>query len=297
MNRFPTTAWTPLAPLKVFVLVLLTTFAVEGCIMFLLQYLPHWWRTQLAQGFIDASILTLVMAPVIWWLVVKPLRRLSDSRRELLHAFFAAQELERSRLARDLHDEIGQQLTALLVGLGTLETTQDLAAAKKLAHDLRKVGATAHEEVRRLTKGLRPGVLEDLGLAAAVERLCEEFEQIHGIPVELVTSSNIDLLSLPVEVALYRILQESLTNVARHAQATSVNVSLVRVGNSVTLSVIDDGCGLQESEDETSTSQMFRLGLKSIRERAEMLHGNCIIRSAGGKGMHLEVSIPRPENV
>jgi two-component system sensor histidine kinase UhpB len=297
MNRFPTTAWTPLAPLKVFVLVLLTTFAVEGCIMFLLQYLPHWWRTQLAQGFIDASILTLVMAPIIWWLVVKPLRRLSDSRRELLYAFLEAQELERSRIARDLHDEIGQQLTALLVGLGTLECTPDLLAARKLAHDLRQVGATAHEEVRRLARGLHPGVLEDLGLVAAVERLCEDFEQAHGVGVQLEASATIGLLPLSLELTLYRILQESLTNVARHAQASSVKVSLDRIGKMITLSVADDGRGLQGDPNELSKPGNLNMGLKSIRERAEMLHGDCFIRSVDRGGTLIEVRVPLLEEV
>lgn len=297
MNRFPHTAWAPLAPLKVFGLVLLTTFTVEGCIMFLLQYLPNWSRTQLAQGAIDASILTLVMAPVIWWLVIKPLRRLSDSRRELLHAFFAAQELERSRIARDLHDEIGQQLTALLVGLGTMEAAPDLLMAKKLAHDLRQVGATAHEEVRRLATGLRPGVLEDLGLIAAVERLCEDFEQAHSVTVQLEESGAIGVLSLPVETCLYRILQEALTNVARHAKARSVKVSLARVGKMVILSVLDDGCGLQVVSQKPSRQGNLGLGLKSIRERAEMLHGDCVIRSVNGRGTLIEIRIPLPEKV
>lgn len=297
MNRFPNTAWKPLEPLKVFVLVLLTTFAVEGCIMFLLQYLPSWSRSQLAQGFIDALILTLVMAPVIWWLVVKPLRRLSDSRRELLHAFFGAQELERSRIARDLHDEIGQQLTALLVGLGTMESAPDLPAARRLAHDLRQVGSTAHEEVRRLARGLRPGVLEDLGLVAAVERLCEDFELAHGLNVQLDTSATIGMLPLPIQTSLYRILQESLTNVARHAQASTVKVRLAKVGKMIALSVGDDGLGFQIDSQEPSKQGILSLGLKSIRERTEMLHGCCSICSVEKGGTLIEVEIPLSEEL
>ena len=296
MNKLPTTAWAPLAPLKVFALMLAMTFAVEGSIMLLLPFLPTWTRARPFQGFLDASILTLVMAPVVWLLVVKPLRRLSESRGELLHALFQAQEEERSRIARDLHDEIGQQLTALLVGLGTVEAAHDLPSAKKLAHDLRQVGATAHEEVRRLASGLRPGVLEELGLVAAVERLCEDFEQVHGVAVRLETSASIGALSLPAETTLYRILQESLTNVARHAQANSVDVRLVRTGDMVTLFVADDGRGLQADSNASPRSGTFGLGLKSIRERAEMLHGDCTIRSADSGGVSLEVRIPALEN-
>ena len=110
---------------------------------------------------------------------------------------FESQEQERSRIARDLHDEIGQQLTALLVGLGTVESAKDLQSAQQLAHDLRKVGATAHEEVRRLVRGLRPGVLEELGLAAAIERLCEDFEQVHGVTVRLEAPAAADANNSP----------------------------------------------------------------------------------------------------
>jgi signal transduction histidine kinase len=264
--------------------------------MYLLQYLPDWSNTQLLQGFIDASILTFVIAPVIWWVVVKPLQRLSNSRRELLHALFGAHELERMRIARDLHDEIGQQLTALLVGLGTIEAAHDLPTAQMLAHELRQVGATAHEEVRRLASGLRPGVLEELGLIAAVERLCEDFEETHTIPVRLETSATLNgALELSVQTSLYRILQESLTNVARHAQACSVEVRLTRVGDVITLSIADNGRGLQEDPEGASLLAKNCLGLNSIRERAEMLSGDCIIRSVVSGGTLIQVTIPLPE--
>ncbi len=131
MDKLSIIAWTPKPPLWIFALMLVTTFVVEGAIMLLLPFLPTWSRSPLFQGVLDASILTLVMAPVIWWLVVKPLRHLSESRGHLLHSLFQSQEQERSRIARDLHDEIGQQLTALLVGLGTVESAKDLPSAHK----------------------------------------------------------------------------------------------------------------------------------------------------------------------
>ena len=200
------------------------------------------------------------------------------------------------RIARDLHDEIGQQLTALLVGLGTVESAKDLQSAKQLAHDLRKVGGTAHEEVRRLARGLRPGVLEELGLVAAIERLCEDFEQVHGVTVRLkVTAAASGKLSLPVETSLYRILQESLTNVARHAQANSVNVTLTRTGDMVTLTVEDDGRGMHDISYGLSAPGQRSLGLNSIRERALMLQGDCIIRDAESGGLLVQVTLPAPK--
>jgi signal transduction histidine kinase len=235
------------------------------------------------------------MAPVLWLLVVKPLRRLLESRGQLLHSLFESQEQERSRIARDLHDEIGQQLTALLVGLGTVESAKDLQSAQQLAHDLRKVGASAHEEVRRLVRGLRPGVLEELGLAAAIERLCEDFENAHGVPVRLETPAAADCAqSLPVETTLYRILQESLTNVARHAQASSVAVTLVRTGDTITLSVEDDGRGIHNTAHKSTTPVRAGHGLDSIRERALMLQGDCTILNAEDGGSLIQVTIPAP---
>ncbi len=261
--------------------------------MVLLSLFPAWSRIPLLQGMLDASLLTLVMAPIIWWLVVKPLRRLSESRGHLLHSLFQSQEQERARIARDLHDEIGQQLTALLVGLGTVESAKDLQTAQQLAQDLRKVGGTAHEEVRRLARGLRPGVLEELGLFAAIERLCEDFEQVHGVNVRLKLSAAASgQLSLPVEISLYRILQESLTNVARHAHANSVNVTLIRARDMVTLTVEDDGCGMHDTSYGLSAPGQRSLGLDSIRERALMLQGECTICNAQGGGLLVHVTLP-----
>lgn len=264
--------------------------------MLLLPFLPSWSKTSLFQVILDASILTLVMSAVIWWLVVKPLRRMSDSRAHLLHALILAQEQERSRIARDLHDEIGQQLTAILVGLSAIESARDLYSVQKMVYDLRKVGATAHDEVRRLASGLRPGVLEELGLVSAIERLCEDFQQLHGVAVRLeVLGIDIGKLSLPVETSLYRILQESLTNVAKHAHASSVDVKLTGSGNLVTLSIADDGCGLKGNADEQFSRERRTQGLDSIRERAQMLNGKCLIDSATQGGVLIQVSVDTME--
>lgn len=282
--------------LWIFAVVLATTFAVEGAIMLLLPTLPTWSNFPLFQGILDASILTLVMAPVLWWFVVKPIRRLSESRGQLLHSLFESQERERARIAGDLHDEIGQQLTAILVGLGTIESAKDLPSARNLAHDLRKVGADAHDELRRIARGLRPGVLEELGLAAAMERLCEDFERVHGVAVRLEASAMAgDALTLPVETSIYRILQEALTNVAKHARASSVSVTLTRSGENVKLTVQDDGRGTDNDLSGSTSSTRFCLGLDSIRERARMLGGECTIRSSAGEGLSVHVTIPVPK--
>jgi len=282
-----------MTPTRIFVLVLLLTFAVEGTIMLLSPALPEQVRTSALVGIVDASLLTLVMAPAIWWLVVKPLRRLSEWRGHLLHLLFDAQEHERARISRDLHDEVGQQLTALLMGIGTIETAKDLPTAHAVAHDLRAIGASAHEEVRRLARGLRPGVLEELGLATAIERLCEDFERNHAVTVRLVAPPTACAgLSRPVETSLYRILQESLTNAGRHAAATSVEVILAKDANAVTISIHDDGRGISEEATEGPSTGRQSMGLDSIRERAQMLQGECQIDSPQAGGTHVRVRIP-----
>ena len=292
MNKLPIIAWRPISSLWIFALILVSTFVGEVAIMLLLANLPAWSKKPLFQALLDASILTLVMAPTIWWLVVKPLRLLSDSRAHLLHSLFQAQEQERSRIARDLHDEIGQQLTAMLVGLSTIESAGSLESAQRTAKNLRIVGANAHDEIRRLAKGLRPGVLEELGLVSAVERLCEDFQQLHGIIVRLkVPGPDFGKHSFAVETSLYRILQESLTNVARHSQANSVDITLTRHGYLIVLTIADDGCGMNVNTKESTSDEQWTRGLGSIRERAEMLHGECLIDVAPQGGVLIQVTV------
>src|SRR5438876_193743 len=152
-----------------------------------------------------------------------------------------AQEEERARIARELHDETGQSLTALLVGLRTIEESQTIADATELAQRLREVAAQTLEEVGRLSRGLHPSVLDDVGLAAAVTRHAQDFAHLHGIAVD-VWIDQFDAEPLPplVQTTVYRVLQEALTNVAKHAGARSVNVRLARGEATVELCVRDD---------------------------------------------------------
>jgi signal transduction histidine kinase len=281
------------SPVRLFALLLVITFAVEAAIMVLAPAFLAASVPSLMWALIDAAVLTVVMAPAIWIFVVRPLRYLLESREQLIHSLFHAQDQERSRIARDLHDEIGQQLTAIQIGLGSIEAAHDLARAQQLAHDLRGVGLTAHEEVRRLAAGLRPGVLEDLGLAVAIERLCEDFERMHGLDVQLdMTSECTERLGLLVETTLYRVVQESLTNVARHADATQVQVSLVRGQGILELVIADDGKGMPGSTADQSSRRPQGLGLNSMRERVQMLSGKCTITASSQGGVMIKAVIP-----
>jgi signal transduction histidine kinase len=280
-------------PIRVFVLMLLLVFTIEGAIMLGLPLLPDWARRPIAMDVLDASLLTLALAPAVWILVVLPMRRLLEARGQLLHQLFHVQEQERARIARDLHDEIGQHLTALLVGLKTIESAERLELAKERADELRELTARTHKEVGRLARGLRPGVLEELRLEAAIERVCEDFQAAHHIPVQLkISSAACEGLSSEIEISLYRIVQEALTNAARHAKASAIEVSLLRHDNTIRLQVADRGQGFHPDDATDEARFAGKIGLASIRERASMLGGEFTIHSQRGGGTTLQVAVP-----
>jgi two-component system sensor histidine kinase UhpB len=179
------------------------------------------------------------------------------------------------------------------VGLKTIEAAPDLETARQRADELRELAALAHKEVRRLARGLRPGVLEELRLEAAIARVCEDFQAAHQIPVQLnVAPGACDGLTTSVEIPLYRIVQEALTNAARHANATGIELWLERHENRLTLRVVDRGQGFRPADVEPAAKAAGKIGLASIRERAMMLGGDCTIHSERGKGTTVQVSIP-----
>jgi PAS domain S-box-containing protein len=212
--------------------------------------------------------------------------RQEDLRNRLIEQVMTAQDDERRRIARELHDETGQSLTALLVGLRTIEGSQTAAQAVELARRLRETTAQTLIDVGRLWRGLHPGVLDDLGLAAAVTRHAEEFARAHGIAVNVRTEGlDADGLSALLQATVYRVLQEALTNVARHAGAQSVSVLLVRHATAVDLRVQDDGAGFESGNGG-------RLGLRGMRERAALLGGSVTVDSHPGAGTTITAHIP-----
>lgn len=216
-------------------------------------------------------------------------RSLMEIRQQLLKQLMSAQEDERRRIARDLHDEIGQSLTSLLIGLRTVADATTLEAAREFADDLRRIVVSALEEVRRLARGLRPSVLDDLGLTAALERYAADYAQAHTIAVE-VQAPDPAAGRLPgeVETALYRIAQEALTNTAKHAAAKHVHIVVEQKPEFVQLSVSDDGRGFSCQKPDLDG----RLGLSGMRERAALLNGSVAVESDPGKGTRVTVHIP-----
>lgn len=212
-----------------------------------------------------------------------------------------AQEAERKRIARELHDVTGQSLTGIALGLRGIENTlkEDTVLAMRQLRDLETFSASALDELRQLIADLRPPQLDDLGLAAAVQWYLHEFEKRYGIETTLgLRAPHVERLPAEHEITLFRIVQEALTNVARHAHASRVWVQLEVSPTQVTLSVKDNGQGFDASQilSRTQPAGRYGWGLLNIQERAALLGGRCQIISQPGRGCEVLVCVPLPEH-
>jgi len=207
--------------------------------------------------------------------------------RDSLRRVLAGQELERERLARELHDETGQALTSILLGLKAVEDAPDVSSMRSAAQTLRELVVGTLHDVRRLAVELRPKALDDFGLVAAVERLVQTFSEASGIDVQVEARLGRTRLSPEVETTLYRIVQEALTNVVKHARARRVSILLVRRNASASLVIEDDGTGF-----DPATTREEGLGILGIRERVGLLRGRLTIESSPSGGTTLAVEVP-----
>jgi signal transduction histidine kinase len=207
--------------------------------------------------------------------------------RDALQRVVAAQELERRRLSRELHDETGQALTSILLGLKPLEEALANHPSRPAVAELRELVVTALQDVRRLAVELRPKVLDDFGLVAALERLSEAFTEQTGIRVEFTSAIPVDRLPGEIETALYRVVQESLTNIVKHAHAGRVSILLTRKPSSVAAVIEDDGEGF-----ETGSTRQGGFGLDGMRERLALLDGALQIESSEGSGTTVVAEVP-----
>ncbi|HEY6152057.1 MAG TPA: GAF domain-containing sensor histidine kinase [Gaiellaceae bacterium] len=206
--------------------------------------------------------------------------------RDALQRVVEAQEAERRRLARELHDETGQALTSILLGLKGLEEQLGADDSRAAVADLRELVVSTLQDVRRLAVELRPTALDDFGLVAALERLTESFAEQSRIPVDFQSALPPQRLPEEVETALYRIVQESLTNVVKHAHASRVSVLLTRRNGSVAAVVEDDGRGFDLSEVPDGG-----FGLLGMRERVAALGGRLELES-GESGTTIVAEVP-----
>jgi signal transduction histidine kinase len=202
--------------------------------------------------------------------------------RKAVQSLLEGQELERKRLARELHDETGQALASILLGLKSLEQQVGPEPVARI----RELVGSALDDVRRLTVELRPPALDDFGLQAALERLTSLVGARSGIEIQLSVRSAVGLPP-DQETAIYRIVQEALTNIVKHAKATSVSIIVMASGESVRLVIEDDGDGF-----DPSTVREGALGLVGIRERVAILGGRFELESAPGDGTTIVVELP-----
>lgn len=222
-------------------------------------------------------------------------RQRSQTQQEMLARVIDAQEAERARVARDLHDQIGQSLTSVLLGLrlvdGSLSTGDpDIRDARTHIDEVRALVAHALDEVRQLAFDLRPTVLDDVGLVAALRRLAKDLSERSEVPVDLAVDGVDDETRLQpaIETVVYRVVQESLTNVARHAEASHASVEITVDSRGVRATIADDGVGF-----DVGPGPLRSLGLTGMTERASLVDGHLDIASTPGAGTTVVLEVPR----
>jgi signal transduction histidine kinase len=213
--------------------------------------------------------------------------------RQVRRRVLAAQEDERRRIARELHDQTGQALTSLIAGLGALELRAPSPVTGSAVSELRRVAEETLEEVHDLAVALRPSVLDDVGLIPAVERHCGSFGARFDIAVSF-RHIGMEGPRLPaeMEVAVYRVVQEALTNAARHGRARKAHVLLEREDDRVLLAVADDGQGFDADAWRADAFRGGHLGLRGMEERVHLFGGSFCVDSTPGEGVLIWAQLP-----
>jgi two-component system sensor histidine kinase DegS len=219
-----------------------------------------------------------------------------ENVRAYLQQITRAQEEERKRIARDLHDDVSPDIIILIQRLDNLVSAQrmKLSTLKDNLEEVREQAVKALESLRATAQGLRPRIIDDLGLVAALEWVAEGLERDQKIHVGVETRNMKTALSPEAQILLFRIAQEALNNIRKHARASKVTIRLESKDNSILMTVTDDGQGFEVPERIEGMVSAGRLGLMGMHERARLLNGTLHIKSAPGKGTEVRVSITRP---
>ena len=280
----------PVSPLSTMLLLVGTTFVTEFLLMLTLDRLGEELRRGVTGALLDSVGLVALLAPLFWWLIVRPLRRLGIERGELFLRLLTIQEEERARVARNLHDDLGQSQTALLLGLRGMRQAATLEQTHGQVERLCELARSAIDATRRLARDLSPILLVDLGLAPAIERLCEDLSATVGVRVQPAIELGPERLPPAIELAAYRLVQEAVTNALKHAAASSIVVSVSRRGDRLRVTVSDDGVGLPQGDPESG------LGLRFMRQRVELLGGRWSWRSSEPNGTEVRAEFPLPKD-
>lgn len=281
-------------PRLVWGLVLLSISLVEWGLMLLLPRILPEGVPRLIEAGVDAALLFVVLAPLLWWLLLRPLQQAHQERQDFIRDLFVTIENERRATARDLHDGVGQGLTLMVARLKSVREEMPQADLLRRLAELRELAQSTLAETRRLALGLRPSLLDDLGLVPAIERVLGDLPGTPPLSVTTDLQALVDVrLPEAVESTLFRIFQEALQNVVRHAQARAIELRLLRLSASVILEVVDDGCGFSpESVANCSARHGGHMGLVGMAERAALAGGRLEIESRPGQGTSIEVELP-----
>lgn len=214
-------------------------------------------------------------------------------RNQLIQKLITAQEDERKRLSRELHDQTSQALTSLMLTMRILAEEAVTESQKEALRIGRDVAAGLLKDVREMAIELRPPVLDDLGLAPAMKKYIDNFSSRHGLAIEFKGNDTGEPIDGSIAVALYRILQEALNNVVKHAGAKNVRIDFFNNAKQISLTIADDGCGIS-AKDLARARQDNRIGIFGMRERVELLFGKFEMNESIGGGAKLTVTIPHP---
>jgi two-component system sensor histidine kinase UhpB len=288
-------------PFRALVIMVVAIFVAEIGDMFLLTHLAPLPRG--VEALIDAAFLLVMLSPA-YCLIYRPFCRLWDERqrseeevRHLSQRLIEAVEAERQHIARELHDEFGQVLTALQFSMETLGRTLPEESSEARTHLRRIVGLLTQlgNHVRHVSGALRPVLLDDMGLEAALRSHVDQFAGLHpDLQIDIAVDVRQRRLPPAVNLALFRICQESLNNAARHARARRVDIRLTYAPRKVELTVEDDGVGFDPEEVRRRSFRSSGIGLLGMRERAAALGGRLQVVSAKGRGTTIGVELPVP---
>lgn len=228
-------------------------------------------------------VLTMVRDVTEW-------KRATALNHDLAGRLIASQEAERRRIARELHDDLSQEIALLNIEIDQIAASMPLGEARgRLERASNRIGEIARD-VHHLSHDLHPAKLQTLGLVTAMKSLCEETRQTTGVAVHFTHDVSHQRIDEDVSLGLYRIVQEALTNIAKHSRSRDARVSLTRVGRELRLEIADSGVGF-----DARAPRADGLGLVSMRERASFLKGTLVIQSAPGRGTRIGVEIPVAE--
>ncbi|MBP2660501.1 MAG: integral rane sensor signal transduction histidine kinase, partial [Firmicutes bacterium] len=223
--------------------------------------------------------------------LLKELRAKEELRTVLLNKLFTVQEDERKRISRELHDETSQSMASLLAYMKVLLSKLTDEKQRVLLLDARNVAINVLGGLRKMAVELRPPVLDDLGIVAAMDKYITNFSNQQDLIVSFFPPDEKLIINNQIALTLYRILQESLTNISKHAYATSVNITLEQDTGFISLRIDDNGLGIRSGAIEAAR-QKNRLGIYGMKERVELLGGNFTFHSLSGQGTTITVIIP-----